>query len=450
MSYAQATLLKSKWILPISSAPIENGSLLIADGKISAVFARGQNPSSDKINVVDYGNAILLPGFINLHTHIEYSNSRGLNADNGLFAWMRSLMESSAALQPADFERASWIGLKEAAQAGTTCFVDSSYAGTAAKAIAQAGLRGIVGLELFGVNEESFETDWSNWLAKFERVQNTNDPLLALALKNGTVQLTVAPHAPYTVCPALWRKAQEWAKARQTMLLSHLAESDNECRFLESSDQVVDEHLRFAFGRANYKGDPVKSANAWKGQGLNPVQHLKKNSLLDANLLAAHAVKIAEADVQDLRKADVAVAHCPRSNARLRNGRAPIELLTACDLRYGLGTDSLASTDNLDLLAEARFALDLHSAVNPQGKLGFDWAVKRITLDAARCLNMADRLGSLEKGKLADLAVFRMPSPVKPETDPYALLVTGQCQILDLYVGGAPVLEKFQDESPKP
>jgi len=461
MSQAIATLLQSKWILPIESEPIENGSLLIVDGKIEAIFEQGKSPSSiseklngkipnvKKINVVDYGNAILLPGFINLHTHIEYSYIRGLDADNGLFAWMRLLMEKSALLQPGDFERASQLGLREAALTGTTCLVDSSYAGTAAKAIAQAGLRGIVGLELFGVDEEAAENDWSNWLAKLDRVQNTNDPSLALALKNGTVQLTVAPHAPYTVCPALWRKAQEWAKSRHTILLSHLAESDNECQFLKGTDGVVDEHLRFAFGRANYKGDPVKSANAWKGQGLNPVQHLKKNDLLDDHLLAAHVVKIAKEDIQDLKEANVAVAHCPRSNARLRNGRMPVELLSAGDLRYGLGTDSLASTDNLDLLEEARFALDLHRAFNPTEKLDFEWAVKRITLDAARCLKLEDQLGSLKQGKAADLAVFRMPSRQAGETDPYALLITGQCRILDLYVDGMPVLEKLSAEAAK-
>jgi cytosine/adenosine deaminase-related metal-dependent hydrolase len=447
-----ATLLKSKWILPIESEPIENGSLLVADGKIEGIFEDGKHPASAtaRANVVDYGNAVLLPGFINLHTHIEYSYLRGLNANRGLFAWMRALMERSFAFKPADFESASQLGLREAARTGTTCLVDSSYAGTAAKAIAQAGLRGIVGLELFGVNEEAVETDWSNWLAKFDRVQNTSDPTLAAALKNGTVQLTVAPHAPYTVCPLLWRKAREWANSRHTLLLSHLAESDHECQFLKSSDEVVDEHLRFAFGRANYTGDPVKSAASWKGQGLTPVQHLKKNSLLDSNFLAAHAVKIDNADVKDLFEADVAVAHCPRSNARLCNGRLPIELLTAAGIRYGLGTDSLASTDNLDLLDEARFALDLHRAVHPNEKLGFEWAVKRITLDAARCLKLESRIGSLKAGKDADLAVFRLPSWHRQETDPYALLVTGQCRILDLYVGGAPVLEKLQAGSLKP
>jgi 5-methylthioadenosine/S-adenosylhomocysteine deaminase len=165
------------------------------------------------------------------------------------------------------------------------------------------------------------------------------------------------------------------------------------------------------------------------------------HGLLNEGLIAAHAVQLTDNDIQLLRKQKTKVAHCPRSNSRLRNGAARYTDLLDAGVAVGFGTDSAASVDDLDVLAEARFAANLHRTRAPLHPFPAQDFIDKLTLGAARILGIDDRVGSLEAGKEADLAVFDIDSRVTYGLDrPYDLLLYGSCKLRDLYVAGREVV----------
>lgn len=226
-------------------------------------------------------------------------------------------------------------------------------------------------------------------------------------------------------------------------LLAHLSESSAECQWIKSENKRINEYLTFVKKLFNPSlptdGEGILeelSQIRWKGRGASPTRHLKNFGLLDRNLIAAHAVHLDNEDMQLLAESKVKVAHCPRSNAKLRNGRAQIEKLIDANIEVALGTDGLASNDDLSLLSEARFAADLHRASMPDLKWSSEQIIKSITIDAAKMLNLSQEIGSIEPEKLADIAIFKLEHRTHGSDNPYDLLVHGKSRLLDLFVEG--------------
>jgi len=446
---SQPALLKAKFILPMAGPPIVNGGLLLRDGRIEATLSEQQVAAQlggAELRLFDLAQSIVSPGFINAHTHLDYSLLQGHNASANFIAWIKSLQETSRSWDPDTWQHSAAAGVKAAAATGTTCLVDNSYAGVSAQSISEAGLRALLGLELFGVNEETALAEWTRWLAKRQKLIESASPKLAADLASQKIRLTVSAHAPYTVCPALWTLAKQWALENEQIVLAHAAESENERRWFASDDAELNELLTFSFGRIpDYKGDPVSCTKTWRKGGHSPVEHLDFYKLLSDKLLVAHAVQISASDAQLLAKHGVSVAHCPRSNSRLRNGVAPIDLYRRNRLKFGLGTDSLASADSLDMLDEARFAVAVQRALYPSSTFGAQQALEAITIEAARAIHMDTEIGSLVAGKRADFAVFAFAenekaSDLATKNDPYDLLLHGQCRLSSLFVDAQQVL----------
>jgi len=441
-------LIKAAIILPIEGPPLKEGALLLKEDRIEACLSASDLvllKDSHEIPVYEFGNAIVCPGLINLHTHLEYSLLRAHQAGLGFMPWLKSLIEATRGWHEKTWRLSADLGVAAVLKAGTTCVVENSYAGYSLESLAQAGLRAVVGLELFGVNQDTASDQWQRWLAKLAMVKAKASPTLAACLADKRMKLTVAAHAPYTVCPALWSIAKKWASDNDQIVLAHVAESQNECRWFQTADPELDSHLAFAFGSIpTYKGDAVEACRSWRKGGQTPVQHLENYHLLDEKLLVAHAVQINDADAEILSRRAVSIAHCPRSNSRLRNGVAPLELFCKHKLQFGLGTDSLASNDDLDLLAEARFAVALKRALSPESRFDAKAALEAVTIKAARSIHMDSEIGSFLPGKKADLAVFDFSgddkaSDLATKCDPYELLLYGQCKLKALLVDGQQV-----------
>lgn len=436
------TLLKARWIVPISEPALENGAILIDGTRIEALLTREQlDRRSDKRQPekhIDYGEAAILPGLINLHTHLDNSILACFDTDLALFPWIQALMVRRSGWSTEQWRQSNQFGARQAALAGTSLVVDSSYSGLSLAALAERGLRGVVGLELFGLQEEQVESAWRHWLERAQQLLEPCNPALQAALEAGRLALTVAPHAPYTVCPSLWSKACAWAREKNLPLLAHLSETLDECRWLSGENETIDSfHAFIRAARGTDKAPALSERASWRRPGASPVQHLHRHGLLDDRLVAAHAVHLHDTDIELLSLARSKVAHCPRSNARLRNGYAPLSRLRQAGITVGLGTDSLASCDDLSMRAEALFAVNLHRAVDPLSSFGAEQALRAITLDAARALGMDQQVGSLERGKLADIAVFSLAVPPAIAADnPCMQLVHGSCQLRDLMVDG--------------
>ncbi len=438
--------LAARWAIPIVGEPINDAVVVIDNGIIEGVYARPQFNTIYKNQQIeraeDYKDAVIMPGLINMHSHLDYSALRAFDTDLPFFDWIEALVTRSRDWTSEKWFQSALYGARLAAFTGTSTIVDSSYSGQAAKAIAQVGLRGVVGLEIFGLCDADSDIGWTNWLSRFEALRDTDFPPLKEALEKQSITLTVSPHAPYTVCPSLWLKAATWAKKFSLPVLAHLAESEEECQWLAAGQERVQEFLAFSM-RTDIDSEKLKPR--WAGRGLTPVQHLKNYGLLNEWLVVAHAVHTDDADLTILYEHNVKVAHCPRSNARLKNGLAPYSKMLEHGITVGLGTDSLASNDDLNLLAEAQFALNAHRLkADDDGEEHLTTArqlIEAMTMEAAIALKMDHLVGSLQAGKRADIAVFALPpTPLsdgeKEALCPYNLVMSGGARLRDLLVDG--------------
>lgn len=448
MQDADQLILFADWVLPMSGPPIKNGAVVIENALIKQVLSQHDylaglpinQRNRAKMQARDYGEAVILPGLINLHTHLDISSLRCFDTESGLFTWINQLMDQRASWTAKDWWRSTLIGAAESAMSGSSTVVDSSYSGMSLHALARLGMRGVVGVELFGLRADECEVGWKSWLERFEKLAACEEQASRTSLDEGTIKLTVAPHAPYTVGPELWRRASEWAGERNVPILGHLSESRNEVDWIASEDAAIDRFHRYI--RTARGADKVFDEDqqiSWKGKGLTPTQHLDAHGALGANLIAAHAVHTSGQDLEILAKHGCKIAHCPRSNSRLRVGRAPLSRWQKHGLVFGIGTDSLASCDDLSVLEEARYAFNLHRAAEPEINFSAESAIRAITIDAARALQMDHTIGTLAPGKRADIAVFEVAESAAD--NPYSSLLLGSPILLDLIVNGSFVVE---------
>jgi len=393
--------LESAWVLPMEGAPLSRARLTVSGSRIESLTG---DSSPDPPSI------LVIPGLINLHSHLDYSALTNLNSgsDSTILPWIKNLVRASRNFSPEDFLASALEGATRAALSGTTLIADSSYSGASARALARTGLKGIVGLELFGLDETHAEKIFSAWQDRLSALENDPDKDLDEALGEGRVCLTVSPHAPYTVSPALWRLADRWAEERSMPVLAHLSESQEECDWLAGTCEDLDNFLMWVLPGDEQEKRNLLSSIAWKGMGMSPVEHLAGHGLVNRRLLAAHLTRASRKDIDTLAVAGAGAAHCPRSNMRLRNGTAPLLTMREAGLKVGLGTDSLASCDSLSILDEARFALSLHGQEGASSHPFLSY-LELATIEAARTLGIDTETGSLLPGKAADLCVIDLP-----------------------------------------
>lgn len=427
------TLIKARWIVPVTSAPLEFGSLEIEGDRIVGVFNAQQTQerlrqSERAFAMRDFGNAIVIPGLINLHTHLDITATESFDNSSGLFDWIDGLIAICKTWAPETFLGSAQEGVRRIIASGTTCVLDSAYTGWSAQAISRAGLRAVVALEIFGLDETAADDAFRAWLQRREKLLDSGISKL--------VTLAIAPHAPYSVSVPLLQTAVKWAEDEGVAATMHLAESQAELAWLNCGDDRLDLFLekqhRLPAGAA--KRIPFRAC------GLSPVEHLERNRLVSSQLILAHAVHVADSEMCRLAQAGVKIASCPRSNARLRNGTAPLRKFLENGIAVGFGTDSAASCDNLDVLAEARFAFNLNRAVDPQFPFTAEDALRLLTIESAKALGMGNTIGSLEAGKQADIAIFNIASAgCFAEKHPYDALLYGHVGLKELLVAGVKV-----------
>jgi len=380
-------VLSADWVLPVAGAPIERGAVAFEGGRIAAV-----GPASELGEGERFTDSVIVPGLVNAHTHLEYAVYSGFGDGQPFGPWLRTHIERKARVGEEEFLAIARLGAAECLGSGVTTIADASFSGMAAIAASELGLRGIVAIEVFGV-EAGRADDTRKRIAELE-------PILDLRIRLG-----VSPHAPYSVSTELYRAAYELG----VPVVTHLAESDDEVDYLRDGS------------------GPISAVSEIAPSGLTPVRHLAAHDLLGPQVLAAHCVKVDAEEIALLAEHDVAVAHCPRSNAMLGCGFAPLTAFRAAGLRIGLGTDSPASTPSFDLFEEMRAAVLAARGreERPDALAGWE-ALELATLGAARALNLEDEIGSLEPGKRADLTVVSLAgSPYLPWEDPAAAVVFG-------------------------
>ncbi len=412
MSY-DITIYRADWVLPVSAPIVADGALAVSGERILGLGAAADliaaHPSA---TVVDVGRSIIMPGFVNCHSHIEYTSFRGILDDLAFGDWIIRLVDVKAALTPEEYLASARLGTVEAISSGITTLADTSYGGAALAALTEAGVRGRVYLEVFGIDDTRVEQT----MADVER-------RLAEACAAAPAQLDVGltPHSPYAASSRLYQAISAMARERGLKVMSHVAESKDELTYVRSGSGKLAHDYRERMGWERMLVQPF---------GVTPIKYLQQWGAFDADFLAVHCVLVTHDDIRILKAKRVAVAHCPKSNAKLGCGVAPLTDLLRQGVRVGLGTDSPASSNIMDMFDEMRTMLFLHRAVERDVKvLDAQQCVRIATLGGAEALGMEDQVGSLEPGKYADfIAVDVSKSHFTPIDDPYSALVYGANQ----------------------
>ena len=399
----------AKWVLPISSPPIRDGALAVTDDRIEAVGSGEQiSLRFSGCEVRDLGDVALLPGFVNSHSHLELTAMRGLldSEEHNFFGWLRKLTTSRLAMTSEQlYVSAAW-GACEAARAGVTCVGDSSdSAATTMSALRDVGLRAIVFQESFGPDPRLAAENFQLLRQKLEQLRKSESPL---------VRAGVSPHAPYTVCGPQLELIAKLAQSEKLPLMMHAAESKAEEMLLREGTGVFAEGL-------------AKRAIPWEAPGLSTIQYLEQCEILATQPLLAHCINCDGKDLELLKATGSKVAHCPRSNAKLGHGRAPLKEFLKQDLPVGLGTDSVASNNSGDVLSEARYAiLAARTDASPEacGELSASAGLKLATTGGAMALGLDGIIGELKDGMQADfVAVSLNGNHQLPSYDPASTLL---------------------------
>jgi len=384
--------IRAQFVHPVTAPPIEDGAVLVDDrGTIAAVGPNLVVPTRPGALQLEFPDARLLPGLVNTHTHLELTHLAGKNAEREFAAWIRTLRALKDATTPEEFSRSAEQGVRDAWAAGVTCVADTGSTGAPLEALARLGGRGIYYQEVFGPDPAQCAAS----MAELERALARLSPLASSPLSLG-----VSPHAPYTVSEPLYRAVADLARRERWPLAMHLAESRAETELVRDGSGAFADALRA-------RGFAVRA------QHCSPVQYLLRLGVLQraTGWLCIHGVQVDGPDIDVLRDAGVAVAHCPRSNRVHGHGTAPLAAFRRAGLPVGLGTDSVVSVGDSSLLAEVTAAA-----------LDGEDALRMLTIEGARALGLEREIGSLEVGKQADLAVFPSTILHRPPPPSTALL----------------------------
>jgi 5-methylthioadenosine/S-adenosylhomocysteine deaminase len=375
--------LSADWVVPVDGPPIEDGLVAWDNGTITAVRAG----RADR----HYPDAVILPGFVNAHTHLEYAVYAGFGDGLPFGPWLATHVARKNRIGFDEMLAIARRGAADCLASGVTAVADYSFAGAAAVAAEELGLRAIVYLEVFASDPAEAERQFGETRAR--------------ARESGLVRIGVSPHAPYTCSVDVYR----WCLSLGIPVGTHLAESANENEWLVHGTGPMSPNRAILV-------EPTGRRAVWTLE-----------EVLGPELLCAHCVEVDADEIALLARKDVPVAHCPRSNALLGCGIAPLAGLREAGVRVGLGTDSPASTPSFDFFEELRAAVYAARAREKRpDALSGEGALRLGTIEAARALRIDAEVGTLTPGKRADLTVVSLAgSPYHPVEDPAAAVVFG-------------------------
>jgi len=326
---------------------------------------------------------------------------------------MLGFMGAKAKLDRDDFLASSMLGAMECVGSGITTIGDTvgDWRATV-QAATDFGLRTYAFVEIFGMDDARLAETVRTADERIRKARQAAGPLVTVGL---------SPHAPYTVSGPLYRELNAYGMREGLKLMLHVAESQAEVAYVRDGSGVLAHDFREKVGWERLPLLPTRTS---------PVKYLEQWDALDGDVVAVHCVQVSPEDVAVLKKYDIAVAHCPKSNAKLGCGIAPVSDFIEAGLRVGIGTDSLASNNILDMFDEMRMVIFLQRARQSLTTcLGAAEVLRMATLGGAEALGLAEQVGSLQPGKRADvIAVDMEHSHFSPIDDPVSALVYGANQ----------------------
>src|SRR5215212_7885223 len=352
---------------------IEDGGIAVAGGRIVAIGPRAEIEGGyrSRQRIVATGR-VITPGLINGHTHVPMVLFRGLADDLDLQEWLtKYIFPAEAKNVTEDFVRiGARLGLAEMIRGGTTTFCDMYYFEDAiADETAKAGVRGVLGETIidFPVADNKTNAEGMAYVEKFVTRWKGHDLIVP----------AIAPHAPYTVSEEHLKAVRAFSDRTNAPIVTHISETKRE----------VDDSV--------------------KAKGASPVAYLERIGFLNNRVIAAHMVWPQGTDIAILKRRGVGVVHNPQSNMKLASGVAPVPQMLAEGVFVGLGTDGAASNNDLNIWEEMDTVAKLHKVFTGDPKvISAQEAFELATIRGAQALHLEKEIGSLEKGKRADVLVI--------------------------------------------
>ena len=409
----RVTLINAAYVVPVcpDRGALRDHSVALSGDSILAVLptaeALQQWPSADRIDLPGHA---LLPGFVNAHTHSPMTLLRGYADDMELHVWLQEHIWPAEAryVNPEFVADGTRLAVAEMFRSGTTCFNDMYFFPDATIEVCrEAGMRVSAGITIIEM-ASSWATDVGAYIEKGLQLHDrwNDDPL---------VSFTLSPHSPYTVSDDSLERIAAISEEHSLPVHMHVLETEWE---IKQSLQQHDTH---------------------------PVTRLQQHGLLNPRLMAVHMTQLGVADIGQIADSGASVVHCPQSNLKLASGFCPVAELAEAGVNVALGTDGAAANNDLDMMCEGQTAALLAKGVAGDAKaVDAFQALEMMTINGARALGMADRIGSIEPGKQADLCALDLQ---QPETQPLHHVVSqvvyaaSSRQVSDVWVAGRRVLE---------
>jgi cytosine/adenosine deaminase-related metal-dependent hydrolase len=375
----------ARWVVPVSRPPIENGAIATFEGKIVGIGPAPELRSSYPADIIDYGDSILCPALINTHSHLELSPLRWRLSQSGSFVdWVRALIEARDLIRPEEWEPAIFQAIKEMQQNGIIAVGDVGNLDVipilSSRKDGTWPFRGVFFQELVCPIPNGAEEEIP--LSPLFVKRRVNEPTDIL---RPPFHYALSAHATYSVAPSVLKAIKAWDRDHGMPFPIHVAESEEEIEFLQGEQGPIRNFLEEK-GHWPLNYDLPKTS---------PVRYLETLGLLDRHTVCIHCIHVDRDDISILAKTGASVCLCPRSNVFLGVGVPPVEELHASGIPLALGTDSLASNDQLSIFAEMKSLSKLAPGLPPE-------AIFRAgTYDGARALGISGELGSLAHGKAA-------------------------------------------------
>ncbi len=381
-------LLQNTCILPVAGRDsfIDEGYLIIEEDTIKEV-GKGQAPEGSYDKIIDGRDKVLMPGFINAHSHAAMTLMRGYADDLPLMEWLENkIWPLEAKLTAEDVYWGSMLAILEMIKSGTTTFNDMYFfMEETARAVQETGIRAVLSRGLIGIGPaaESGLEESRQLAEKWHRIAD------------GRISVMLGPHAPYTCPPDYLKKVTALAREFNIGIHTHIAETRGELEDIQ------------------------------RQYGKTPVELMEEAGLFELPTIAAHCVHLTSDDIVILEKYGVGVAHNPESNMKLASGIAPVPEMLAAGISVALGTDGASSNNNLDMLQEMRTGALLHkvNTMNPTVLPAYQ-AIEMATANGAKALGLENETGRLQAGLKADLIIISLNQPhMKPVHDVAANIV---------------------------
>jgi cytosine/adenosine deaminase-related metal-dependent hydrolase len=385
--------------------PIEDGAVVIEGDVVTAVGKTAEIRAAHTGEVRDLGDRVLAPGLINAHCHLDLTRLRGEVDWRGSFIeWILQLVAAKKLHSDKDYLSAYQIGLEQLTRSGTTTIVDVTSTPAILHQILPTKLRVWWCLELIDLNR----SEDANTL-----VTQALEFIAAHPDVRGGFGLS--PHAPYTVSAELYRLSAQRARARNLLLTTHLAESQEEDDMIRRGTGPMHDY----FLRTDH------DMRAYKRVGAS--QLLAEYGVLGPNCLVAHANCLTPLDMALIKQTGTNVVHCPKTHRFFQRGTPLLQTLREQGINVCLGTDSMASNDTLSMLDEMQTLARMFPRLTAQELL------ETATVNAARALNQEQKLGRITPGAWADL----IAAPLEGEGgDPYEAIVYANKEVSFSMVGG--------------